>query len=362
MHVRWIGSALISTALLGCMNQDRYTEDQVLLSPKGVSETGFSYVNKEVLNLGWRVYKRNCAACHGDAGDGQGRAAPKLIPPPRDLTQGLFKFGGVVAGTGLPHDEDIERILRDGLHGTGMLEWDIREGQLQPLIWFIKSLSEEGKGWRNADAELGESIEIPKDPYAGNKSAQKEAADRGNALYHADATCWKCHPAYESRETIWDQAKTLGAGAPQFAADMYMSKPKESKYAISAKGNTGFEPGILSIMPPDFTMDEIRSGDGAAELYRVLSAGVDGSGMPSWREFYIDDIEKAEKGEGRDPIWDLVYYVMELHNETTTEDAVRKQAKHMATLAAPWVAPSDKTQVDTNSPDDTAEATDSGQD
>ena len=352
MRLRWIGTGLVAAALLGCMNQDRYTEDQVLLSPEGVSKTGFSYVSKDVLNLGWRVYKRNCAACHGDAGDGQGRAAPKLIPPPRDLTQGLYKFGGVVAGTGLPHDEDLERIIRDGLHGTGMLPWDIRDGQLQPLIWFIKSLSEEGKGWRNADAELGERIQIPKDPYAGNAAAQKKAAERGNALYHADATCWKCHPAYESREKIWDQAKALDVGAPQFASDMYVSKPKESKYAIAANGNTGIEPGVLSIQPPDFIMDEIRSGDGAAELYRVISAGVDGSGMPSWREFYIDDIEKAEKGEGNDPIWDLVYYVMELHNETTTEDGLRNQAKLAEALATPWTAPADEnTEVEDTAPD-----------
>jgi cytochrome c5 len=333
MTSRWIGSTVLVASLLGCWNQDRYDEDQVLLSPAGVSETGFSYVNKDVLNLGWRVYKRNCAACHGDLGDGRGYAAPGYNPPPRDLRTGMFKFGGVVAGTGLPHDEDLERIIRQGLHGTPMLEWDIAKGQIEPLIWFLKSLSDEGKGWRSADAELGEHIPIPENPYANNKAAQAESATRGSALYHADATCWKCHPAYESRETIWQQAVDLDVGAPQFAPDMYQSKPKESKFSISG------QPGFITILPPDFTLNSIRSGNQADQIYRVISAGVDGTAMTSWREFYIDAIETAAQGEGRDPIWDLTYFIMKLQNDTPSTEALAARGAFRASLKTPWVAP-----------------------
>jgi cytochrome c5 len=333
MNSRWIGSAIIGASLLGCWNQDRYDEDQVLLAPPGVSETGFSYVNKDVLNLGWRVYKRNCAACHGDLGDGRGYAAPGFNPPPRDLREGVFKFGGVVAGSGLPHHSDLERIILQGLHGTPMLEWDTPEGQLDPLIWFLKSLSDEGKGWRSADAELGEQIPIPEDPYAGNESAQAEAVTRGRAVVHADATCWKCHPAYESRETIWQQALDLNVGAPQFAPDMYQSKPKDSKFSITG------QPGFISILPPDFSLNKIRSGDHLEAVYRVISAGVDGTAMPSWREFYINEIEASAQGNGRDPIWDLTYFILKLHNDTSSVDSLSARNEFRASLANPWVDP-----------------------
>ena len=354
MSYRVFGSGLLAASLLGCWNQDRYDEDQILLSPPGVSETGFSYVNKDVLNLGWRVYKRNCAACHGDLGDGRGYAAPGLNPPPRDLRQGLFKFGGVVAGTGLPHDDDLVRIIKDGLHGTAMLEWDTPDGQLEPLVWFIKSLSDEGKGWRNADAELGEQIAISEDPYANDPAAQAAAVERGSALYHADATCWKCHPAYEKREVIWDQADSLDVGAPQFAPDMYTSKAKESKYAVTG------QPGFVSILPPDFTLDEIRSGDDADRIYRVLAAGVDGSGMPSWQEFYYDAIESAEAGEGHNPLWDLTYYVMQLHNETSSVEGAAIREANVTSLDTPWVAPGTE-PVDTDGEEVDSGSVDSGE-
>jgi mono/diheme cytochrome c family protein len=350
MTSQWIGSVLIGASLMGCWNQDRYAEDQVLLSPAGVSETGFSYVNKDVLNLGWRVYKRNCAACHGDLGDGRGYAAPGLNPPPRDLREGVFKFGGVIAGTGLPHTEDLERIIRDGLHGTPMLEWDTPKGQIEPLIWFLKSLSDEGKGWRSADAELGEHIAIPKDPYAGDEAAQAEAAIRGSALYHADATCWKCHPAYESRETVWQQAMDLNVGAPQFASDMYQSKPKESKYSIAG------QPGFISILPPDFTLNEIRSGNQGEKIYRVISAGVNGTAMTSWQEFYIDAIEASAEGTDPDPIWDLTYFIMKLQNKTTSAESLKERSGFRSSLATPWVDPKgDDTATDDSLGTDSAE-------
>jgi len=298
-----------------------------------VSETGFSYVNKDVLNLGWRVYKRNCAACHGDLGDGRGYAAPGLNPPPRDLRDAVFKFGGVVAGSGLPHDEDLERIIYKGLHGTPMLEWDTPSGQIEPLVWFLKSLSDDGKGWRSADAELGEHIDVPQDPYANDQAAQAAAAERGNALYHADAACWKCHPAYEDRETIWEQASGLGVGEPQFAPDMYDSKAKESKFSISG------QPGFISILPPDFSLNEIRSGNDPESVYRVISAGVDGTAMTSWREFYIDAIEASANGNGQDPIWDLTYYILQLHNDTPSTEALTTRRALKDSLNTPWTAP-----------------------
>src|SRR5262249_50784561 len=47
------------------------------------------------LNAGHEAYMLNCYACHGEKGDGKGPSSYGLRPPPRDFTQGIFKFARV---------------------------------------------------------------------------------------------------------------------------------------------------------------------------------------------------------------------------------------------------------------------------
>src|SRR5260370_41326252 len=64
--------------------------------------------------LGARVFARRCAVCHGPDGRGNGPAAPSLIPRPRDITLGLFKYKSTPAGQP-PAGEDLERAVTNGL-------------------------------------------------------------------------------------------------------------------------------------------------------------------------------------------------------------------------------------------------------
>jgi len=237
-------------------------------APKGFSadqKLGGKLVPAPVLTAGEKAYIQYCRSCHGDKGDGKGPAARGLRPPPRDFTLGVFKFASVPAGT-LPLDEDLRRIVREGLHGTAMLDWDgIPEPKLQEIIQYIKTFSPR---WQ--EEEPGEPIPRSPDPWSGRVA---EAAQRGKRLYHGLARCDGCHPAYAPKQFIYEATKEL-AGSPvtDFRKDMYLPELKESDFGVN-------------ILPPDFTFHELRSirpEHRLEDLHRVISAGVGGTAMPTW--------------------------------------------------------------------------------
>lgn len=222
-------------------------------------------VSADVLNEGREHYVQNCYACHGMAGNGTGPASHYYRPPPRDLTRGLYKFGGVVDG--LPHDEDFVRIVRLGLHGTPMLAWDIPDAELHPIIQYVKSLS---PVWQ--EAALGQRIPVDTDTWEGN---EREAVARGRQVYHGLATCQQCHPAYATKQEMYEASQALG-NRPiiEFRRLPFQPETKESQYEANGKK--------MVIMPPDFLFNEVRSGDDVKDLYRVISAGIPGTAMPTW--------------------------------------------------------------------------------
>jgi mono/diheme cytochrome c family protein len=69
------------------------------------------------LARGKALYAGNCAACHGDAGRGDGPGGKGLRPPPRDFTQP----DGWKNGPTLP---DIYQTLSAGIQGTSMAAFD----------------------------------------------------------------------------------------------------------------------------------------------------------------------------------------------------------------------------------------------
>src|SRR5690242_17858781 len=78
---------------------------------------GGKEIDAHTLQDGHDAFMLYCYGCHGQKGDGKGPASAGMRPPPRNFTQGLFKFAGVPAGQ-LPTDEALDRTIRRGLHGT----------------------------------------------------------------------------------------------------------------------------------------------------------------------------------------------------------------------------------------------------
>ncbi|HYG68124.1 MAG TPA: cytochrome c, partial [Anaeromyxobacteraceae bacterium] len=144
--------AVLAVGLAACQGYQPPEFDQP-------QKLGGQVVPAQVLTDGARAYTLYCRACHGDKGDGKGPAAAGLRPPPRDFTLGVFKFAAV-AGGALPHDEDLIRIVRSGLHGTAMLAWDgVPEDEVRAIVQYLKTFSPRWK-----DEEPGEVVAVTPDP------------------------------------------------------------------------------------------------------------------------------------------------------------------------------------------------------
>jgi mono/diheme cytochrome c family protein len=274
-----IALAVSSSLALGCRSfEERVTFiDSMVLAGEEISA--------DVLNQGREDYVQNCYACHGMKGDGKGPAARYYRPPPRDLTQGLYKFGGVVDG--LPHDDDFARILKHGLNGTAMLAWDVPDAEIEPIIHYIKTFAEV---WEEEE-EHGTQIAVDTDPWGGK---EKEAVVRGQKLYHGLATCQQCHAAYITKKEIYEASTEVGnKPIVDFRPNPYQPEAKEADYEADGKK--------MRIMPPDFLFNKVRSGREVKDIYRIISAGIPGTAMPTWH------------GAMPDPdVWAMAYYVQSL--------------------------------------------------
>jgi mono/diheme cytochrome c family protein len=248
---------------------------------KEPQKLGGKVVPAEVLTAGREAYTQYCRACHGDGGDGKGPAARGLRPPPRDFTAGTFKFGAVAGGS-LPHDEDLLRVVRDGLHGTAMLAWDgIPDDKVGQIVQYVKTFSPRWK-----DEEPGERVETTPDPWKGKEA---EGLDRGRKVYHSLAQCLSCHPAYASKPQIATWTKELtGNESVEFRDDMYGAMLTDSEFGVK-------------LLPPDFMRSELRSvrpKHRKEDLYRVIASGVGGTAMPTWKGSLPEE-----------EIWALVHFV-----------------------------------------------------
>lgn len=251
-------------------------------------ELGGVTVQPEVLNRGRDAYLVYCRACHGEKGDGQGPAGIGSRPPARDFTQGLFKFAAVPTGQ-LPNDEDLIRVVRKGLSGTTMLAWDVPGEDLFAIVQYLKTFSP-----RWSTDQPGERILPSPDPWQGNAAG---ARARGEKMYHA-VECWACHPAYATRQNVYDWLREVrGSASRDFRDRMYSSLLKETQYGVS-------------VQPPDFLRSDIRAGTSPADLYRTIASGIGGTAMPQWR----GSLDEKD-------IWAMVHYVHDLIQKRDTPDA-----------------------------------------
>ncbi len=282
--MKTFGLFLAFSLIVACSDERGFRESQTFV---GVGE-----VSASTLSLGKQVYLEYCMACHGREGAGDGPAAAGSFPPPRNFTQGLYKFG-LVENYGLPTDEDFHRIIKYGLHGTGMFAWDISDQQIHAVTQYIKTFAADV--WKSEDRTIGDPVRVEPNPYTEQTKAQ--AIERGKEVYHFAANCQSCHRAYlsESEYTQLYQKVNSTDKKPSFDAEfMYKVKPQYTSYEYS-------DGRSVKAVPPDFTWHSVRSAQTVEDLYKRLIVGVEGAGMPGWRGMLSEE-----------DIWALSYYVKSL--------------------------------------------------
>lgn len=235
--------------------------------------------NAAEVKRGRHVYSRYCIGCHGREGEGDGAAAKMLYPPPRNLVEADFKFSSR-STPGLPTDEDLTQLLQRGLKGTAMPSFhEVPSEDLRAVIAYIKTLSEK---WKE---DQSEPIEIPADPWADKEA---EGVAEGDRVYHAVAMCMSCHPSYHDANDFEAMYRKLGYETVLLRPNAQLAVPQKNP------------DGTLTV-PPDFKRDWVKTGADARNLYRVISAGITTTAMPTWVETLQPD-----------QIWGLAHYISSL--------------------------------------------------
>lgn len=78
---------------------------------------------------GTALFAQNCASCHGASADGNGEAAPTLLPHPADLTSKRLTTGRIAT------------VLMNGVPGSAMPAWrDLPQRDVEALVAYLVTL------------------------------------------------------------------------------------------------------------------------------------------------------------------------------------------------------------------------------
>jgi cbb3-type cytochrome c oxidase subunit III len=217
---------------------------------------------------GQAIYTQRCEICHGAEGDGNGPAAANLDPKPRDFRRGWYKIRTTTSGQ-LPTDEDLIRVISNGMPGTTMPAWKgvLTDEAIAAVAQYIKGFA------RRFERETPQTVAA-----AAKVQSNAESIARGRELFAGpQAECVKCHG---------QAGRGDGPSADELTDDF---------------GNV--------IVPADLTMAWLfRGGPTADDIHMRLLTGLTGSPMPSYAEVLTPE-----------QIWDLANYVDSLSPDVAPE-------------------------------------------
>lgn len=234
---------------------------------------------------GAALYLKHCAYCHGEKGDGRGVAG--LIPQARYFGRDKFKFTSTRKGDngGIPTDDDLLYILRNGIEGTAM--WGFRDRmtdeELRAVVTHVRTLTraglaeryrleadknEEDPDWKeiarrvDREAAIGNPVPMP-----AFKPATPESIARGQQLFlnTAKTACASCHG-------------TTGRGDGPAVNDKKNDPPHQGGDGLPNK-------------PRDLTTGRFKGGREKERLYPRILHGIPGTPMPPHTKLTPDEVQ-----------------------------------------------------------------------
>jgi cytochrome c oxidase cbb3-type subunit 2 len=217
------------------------------------------------------LYARHCAVCHGDDGRGDGSAAYLLNPRPRDFGRGEFRL--ITTTNGAPTDEDLLRVITNGMPGSAMPPWDrLPESDRRLLVRVVKDLwikalrkayegDEDAEEYIRQDTTPGTAVS-----YEGEGEPDLSRIALGRIVYfQACASCHGLDGRGDSTKELLDSQKN----------------PAPAR---------------------DFTKGIFKGGSEARQVYARLRAGMKGTAMPTFEESMLSQKEA----------WAVVHFVRTL--------------------------------------------------
>ena len=233
---------------------------------------------KEDIKKGRDIYLENCVWCHGLEGKGDGVAAPWLVVKPTNFQSGNFKIRSTLPEMP-PTDGDLLLTVRYGMPGSSMPSYEgiLSEQEQSHVVAYIREgLLKKGssRNWKGDLANIDYGTRIP---------PSEESIARGSLLYK-ETECANCHGE-----------NGRGDGNLKLRnADGSLILPTDLTKSWNFRGNR-------------------RDPYNPKHVFRALSAGMDGTPMPS----FIDDLTIDER-------WDLANYVVSISPQIRIDPMFRK--------------------------------------
>ena len=224
---------------------------------------------------GAKLYDKHCAACHGADGRGDGPAAFLLSPKPRDFTRGEFRL--ITTTNGVPSDEDLLRVVTNGMPGSAMPAWDrLPEADRRLVVGEVKKRWRAGllEGYRLEEVEESEIPEYlkedmtpgPRVSYAKEKEPDLATVARGRVVYtQACAPCHGLDGRGKTNQVLLDSRKN----------------PAPAR---------------------DFTKGIFKGGSEPRQILSRLRSGMKGTAMPTYGVGGLSEVEA----------WAVVHYIRTL--------------------------------------------------
>lgn len=228
-----------------------------------------SYSAQGNADNGKKVYEKRCVWCHGLKGAGEGPANERINPAPRDFTSGMYKIKTTPFDEMAPTDEDIFRMISEGMPDSSMPLWKdiLSEQDRWDLVAYIKTFA----GLEKPKKELDFSKQV---------KTSKESIEKGKKLFLD--LCAECHG-----ET--------GKGTA----------------TKKLKDDLGFR-----TWPRNFTKAwSFRASNDPKDIFARVSVGIPGTQMPS----FADPASKKKMTD--EERWNVANYVASLADETKTVKA-----------------------------------------